>query len=239
MKKLTLAATLSSFVLLAACQNNTEEAATALALDTTQQQFSYGMAYNMGQRMQAENLEVDAAAFAAGISDALSGVDSQLSDEQVQAAMQAFQEEMQAKQMAAAEEVAAANAAEAAEFFASNAQREGVMQTESGLQYEVVTQGDGEKPVAADTVEVHYRGTLLDGTEFDSSYSRGEPVKFGLSQVIAGWTEGLQLMPAGSKYTLYIPAELAYGAGGAGNLIGPNAALKFEVELLSIEKAED
>ena len=108
------------------------------------------------------------------------------------------------------------------------------MTTESGLQYEILTAGEGSKPSAEDTVELHYKGTLVDGTEFDSSYSRGETVSFGVSQVIPGWTEALQLMPVGSKWKLAIPSELAYGAGGAGQVIGPNAALVFEVELVSI-----
>jgi len=113
-----------------------------------------------------------------------------------------------------------------------------VVVTETGLQYEILETGEGALPGAEDTVEVHYRGTLIDGTEFDSSYSRGQTVTFGVGQVIAGWTEALQLMPAGSKWKLYIPSELAYGAGGAGQLIGPNAALVFEVELVSIPSQE-
>ncbi len=124
--------------------------------------------------------------------------------------------------------------AAATAFLAQNKAKEGVTTTASGLQYEVLTAGTGPKPSAEDTVEVHYRGTLVDGTEFDSSYSRGETVTFGVGQVIPGWTEALQLMPKGSKWKLVIPPELAYGAGGAGQVIGPNAALVFEVELIGI-----
>ena len=238
MKKLALCLALTSSVALVACQQPTTQEAAPVALETSEQRFSYGMAYNMGERMASESLEVDAAAFSLGLADALSGAESKLTPEEVAAEMQAFQERMQAEQVARAEAAADANAAEAEAFFADNAARDGVKVTESGLQYEVVTQGDGVSPKPSDTVEVHYRGTLLDGSEFDSSYSRGEPVKFRLDQVIAGWTEGLQLMQVGSNYTFYIPAELAYGAGGAGDVIGPNAALKFEVELLGVEAAE-
>ena len=121
-------------------------------------------------------------------------------------------------------------------FFNENATKEGVITTQSGLQYKVITQGNGEKPVASDQVKVHYTGTLLDGTKFDSSLDRGEPAVFGVTQVIPGWVEGLQLMPVGSKYIFWIPSELGYGERGAGNLIGPNSTLIFEVELLEIIK---
>ena len=148
--------------------------------------------------------------------------------------MQAYQEKAAAEQQAAQAALAETNMAAATAFLAENAAKEGVVVTDSGLQYEVVTAGDGPKPGPEDTVEVHYRGTLLDGTEFDSSYARGETVTFGVGQVIPGWTEALQLMPVGSKYKLVIPPELGYGAGGAGQVIGPNAALVFDVELIAI-----
>ena len=148
--------------------------------------------------------------------------------------MQAYQEKAAAEQQAAQAACGEANLAASAAFLAENAAREGVVVTESGLQYEILEAGEGAKPGPEDTVEVHYRGTLVDGTEFDSSYSRGETVTFGVGQVIAGWTEALQLMPVGSKWKLAIPPELGYGAGGAGQMIGPNAALVFEVELIAI-----
>ena len=153
--------------------------------------------------------------------------------------MQRFQTEQQEKQQAAAAQAAATNAAAGQAFLAENAGREGVTVTESGLQYEVLQAGEGASPGPEDTVEVHYRGTLVDGTEFDSSYGRGQTVQFGVTQVIPGWTEALQLMQVGSKYRLVIPPELAYGAGGAGQTIGPNSTLVFEVELVSIVEAEE
>ena len=146
-----------------------------------------------------------------------------------------------AEQQAAQAELAEANAAAGAAYLAENGAKEGVVTTDSGLQYEILTAGEGPKPTAEDTVEVHYTGTLVDGTEFDSSYGRGETVSFGVGQVIPGWTEALQLMPVGSKWKLAIPSDLAYGAGGAGQVIGPNAVLVFDVELVSIpsEAAEE
>ena len=151
--------------------------------------------------------------------------------------MMAFQEKLQAERDAEQAALSEGNA-EAGAFLAENAQREGVMVTESGLQYEVLQAGDGDSPGLDDQVEVHYRGTLIDGTVNDSSYDRGQTVTFGVTQVIAGWTEALQLMQEGSKYKLYIPSELAYGAGGAGQSIGPNATLVFEVELIDVVAAE-
>lgn len=131
------------------------------------------------------------------------------------------------------------NKEEGEKFLAENKTKEGVITTESGLQYKVETEGTGEKPTASDRVKVHYTGTLLDGTKFDSSVDRGEPAEFGVSQVIRGWTEGLQIMPAGSKYIFWIPSDLAYGERGAGQDIKPNSVLKFEVELLEVIKADD
>lgn len=212
------------------------------ALTTPEQRLSYGIAYGLGQRMKADGVPLDATTFGAGLADALAGKDARMTQEEISAEMQAFQEKAQAEQAAAQEALGKANLEAATKFLAENAAREGVVTTASGLQYEILTEGKGPKPTADDTVEVHYRGTLVDGTEFDSSYSRGETVTFGVGQVIPGWTEALQLMPVGSKWKLAIPADLAYGSGGAGNVIGPNAALVFEVELISIpepEKAAD
>lgn len=245
MKKYALPLALSSMLVLQACNDQAgpaPEAAApapaALSLETSEQRLSYGIAYGLGERMRADSVPMDIDAFTAGISDALEGKDPRLSQEEIAAEMQAYQQKAQAEQQAAQAAAGEANQAASEAYLASNATREGVVVTESGLQYEVLTAGEGAKPGAADTVEVHYRGTLVDGTEFDSSYSRGQTVSFGVGQVIPGWTEALQLMPVGSKYKLFIPSELAYGAGGAGAVIGPNAALIFEVELVSIAGQE-
>jgi FKBP-type peptidyl-prolyl cis-trans isomerase len=168
------------------------------------------------------------------MADAQSGTDTLLTQDEMMTALQTFQTTMMERQQAKAEREASENITAGEAFLAENASKEGVMVTESGLQYKVITEGSGPKPQATDQVTVHYRGTLLDGTEFDSSYSRGEPATFGLNQVIPGWTEGVQLMNVGSKYEFYIPANLAYGERGAGASIGPNSTLIFEVELISI-----
>jgi FKBP-type peptidyl-prolyl cis-trans isomerase len=236
------AAVLGAAVFLAACQQQGSDGSAPVesakpaevSLDTPQSRLSYGVALGLGRNMANDGMRVDVEAFAQGMRDAMSGAEPRLTQEEIRAEMIAFQERVNGEREAEREALATANAEAAATFFAENGAREGVMTTESGLQYEVVEAGDGAKPAAEDQVEVHYRGTLLDGTVFDSSYERGQPVTFGLSQVIAGWTEGLQLMPVGSTYKLYIPSELAYGAGGAGDAIGPNSALIFDVELLSI-----
>jgi FKBP-type peptidyl-prolyl cis-trans isomerase len=205
-----------------------------IALETTEQRLSYGIAFGLGSRMLNDQVPMDVDSFTAGLRDALEQKEPRLSQEEIQAEMQAYQQKMMAEQQAQQELLGSANEAAATEFLAQNATREGVVVTDSGLQYEVIETGEGPLPALDDQVEVHYRGTLLDGTEFDSSYSRGQTVTFGVGQVIAGWTEALQLMPVGSKWKLYIPSDLAYGPGGAGQMIGPNAALIFDVELVGV-----
>ena len=211
-----------------------ETSPAEVSLETREQRLSYGIAYGLGQRLAMDGVPVDADAFNAGIKHALEGTDPLLTQEEIGAEMQAYQQEQQAAREAEMNASAEVNAQQGAAFLAENANKEGVTVLESGLQYSVITMGDGPKPGPSDTVEVHYRGTLIDGTEFDSSYSRNSTVSFGVTQVIPGWTEALQLMPVGSKWNLYIPSELAYGPGGAGGAIGPNATLIFEVELISI-----
>lgn len=241
MKKYALPLALVGAVALQACNQQTPatvepaaQAPAATALESTEQRLSYGIAFSLGQRMKADNVPMDADAFSAGLRDALSGAEPRLTQEEISAEMQAYQEKAAAEQQAAQAAQAEVNAAAAAAFLAENGAKEGVITTESGLQYEIVEAGDGPIPGPEDTVEVHYRGTLADGTEFDSSYTRGETVTFGVGQVIPGWTEALQLMPVGSKWKLVIPPELGYGPGGAGQAIGPNAALVFDVELIAI-----
>lgn len=244
MNKFALPLALVATVTLQACnqQSAPETASTAPAevvLEDTVQRLSYGIAYGLGQRMAADSVPMDVPAFTAGLTDALEGAEPRMTEEEIEEEMMAYQQRAMEEQQALAAVAAAANQAEAEAFLAENATREGVVVTESGLQYEVIEAGEGASPGPEDTVEVHYRGTLVDGTEFDSSYKRGETVSFGVGQVIAGWTEALQLMSPGSKWNLYIPADLAYGPGGAGNLIGPNAALVFEVELISVASQEE
>ena len=243
MKKYALPLALLSAITLQACnqQSSAPEAAAPAAaaaatvtLETTQQRLSYGIAYGLGQRMAADSVPMDIDAFTAGLRDTLEGGEPRMTQEEITTEMQAYQEKMAAEQQVVQAEMATANAAAAAAYLAENATVEGVVVTESGLQYQIIEAGEGAMPSADDTVEVHYRGTLVDGTEFDSSYTRGQTVSFGVGQVIPGWTEALQLMPVGSKWKLGIPPELGYGAGGAGQMIGPNSALIFEVELVSI-----
>ncbi len=243
MKKYALPFALVGLVSLQACNEQTASTESAAApaaapaeasLETTEQRLSYGIAFGLGQRMAQDGMPMDIEAFSAGFRDGATGAEGKMTQEEIGAEMQAYQEKMMAEQQASQAALGEANLAAATAFLEENKAREGVVVTETGLQYEVVEAGEGAKPGPEDTVEVHYKGTLVDGTEFDSSYGRGQTVTFGVGQVIPGWTEALQLMPAGSKYKLFIPPELGYGAGGAGQMIGPNAALIFEVELVSI-----
>ena len=246
MKKYALPLALVSVVGLQGCNQQTADTETSapaaasneVSLDTSEKRLSYGIAYGLGQRMAADGVPLDSDAFTLGIKDSMAGAEARLTQEEITAEMQAYQEKAMAEREAAMAAAGEANQVASAAFLEENAAREGVTVTESGLQYEVLQAGEGALPTATDTVEVHYRGTLIDGTEFDSSYSRGQPVTFGVNQVIPGWTEALQLMPVGSKWKLAIPSDLAYGAGGAGQLIGPNSALLFDVELLSIQSQE-
>jgi len=219
------------------------KAAESVTLDSAEKRLSYGIAYGLGPRMANDSVPIEVDSFALGLKDSLAGAEPRLTQEEIQAEMTAYQAEATAKAQAAQAAAGAENKAKGEAFLAENAKKEGVTVTDSGLQYEVLTAAEGAKPGADDTVEVHYRGTLIDGTVFDSSYDRGETVKFGVTQVIPGWTEALQLMSVGSKYKLAIPSDLAYGPGGAGGgLIGPNSTLLFDVELVSIpsqEKAEE
>jgi FKBP-type peptidyl-prolyl cis-trans isomerase len=222
---------------LSACQEQAKEP-EPMTLDTPEKRLSYGIALRMGERMAADGMTMDVDAYALGMRDAFDGTEPRLSEEEITAEMMAFQEKMQAERDGEQAAMSEGNSEAGAAFLAENAQREGVMVTESGLQYEVVEAGAGASPSVDDQVEVHYRGTLIDGTVFDSSYDRGQTVTFGVTQVIAGWTEALQLMKEGATYKLYIPSELAYGSGGAGQIIGPNATLIFEVELVAIVAAD-
>jgi FKBP-type peptidyl-prolyl cis-trans isomerase len=199
------------------------------------QQRSYAIGRNIGMNLKQQGLELDSEQLLKGMKDALAGQPSLLTDAEMEQTLGALQQEVQAKQQAQNAALGAKAAKEGEAYLAANAAKQGVITLPSGLQYKVLTAGTGKKPAATDTVVVHYRGTLTDGTEFDSSYKRNQPAKFKVNQVIPGWTEALQLMPMGSKWQLVIPAKLAYGERGAGNVIPPNATLIFEVELQGIE----
>ena len=226
---------IASGLLLSACSPEKTELQT-VKLQTVKEKASYAMGRQMVASIVRVASEIDEASLLQGIQDALAHKPP-LVDEQAQAeALKEYNEVLQQAMVERLSEEAATNLQAATEFVEKNKLRDEVMVTESGLQYETLQEGQGDNPEAIDTVKVHYRGTLLDGKEFDSSYERGEPVTFPLNQVIPGWTEGLQLMKPGAKYKFYIPPDLAYGQRGAGNRIGPNSALIFEVELLGIEK---
>jgi len=197
---------------------------------------SYSVGYQFGQNLKKMETDLDGEVLSVAIQEALSGKESRLSDEEMRAALASLQERTVAAMQASMKEKAQKNLADGEKFLAENKTKEGVKTTASGLQYKVIEEGEGPSPKAGDTVTVHYRGTLVDGTEFDSSYQRGEPATFPLTGVIPGWTEALPLMKKGSKWVLYIPSELAYGERGAGNRIPPNSTLIFEVELISYQE---
>lgn len=206
----------------------------ATELNTDEQKLGYIIGMDIGKSLRDQGTNVDLDTLMEAISSTYKGEDLAMTAEEAKTIREEYVKKMQAAQKAESEATSQDNLAEGQKFLAENKAKEGVQTTASGLQYKVLTMGDGAKPAATDTVKVHYRGTLLDGTEFDSSYSRNEPISFGLNKVIAGWTEGMQLMPTGSKFIFYILPELAYGEGGGGP-IPPNSTLVFEVELLEIE----
>lgn len=204
-------------------------------LSSQKDKVSYSIGVDLGKSFKAQGLEVDADTLAKGMKDALAGQKLQMTDDEMRSTMMATQEEMMKKREAATESAGADNKKKGEAFLAENKKKDGVTALPSGLQYKVMKAGDGKKPAATDTVECHYKGTLIDGTEFDSSYSRGQPATFPVNGVIRGWQEALPLMTVGSKWQLFIPSDLAYGARGAGGDIGPNETLIFEVELLGIK----
>jgi FKBP-type peptidyl-prolyl cis-trans isomerase FklB len=205
-------------------------AAFAATLTTDEQKAAYAIGYQFGANAKRDGLPLDAAAAADGLKDALSGAKPAAEPAALQAALDKLRTNMEAKAKAAGDK----NAKDGAAFRAEFAKTKGVKKTESGLLYQVLTEGKGAKPAATDQVKVNYRGTLPDGTEFDSSYKRGEAVNFQVNQIIPGWQEALVMMPKGSKWKIVLPPELAYGAQGAGNAIGPDQTLVFEIELLDI-----
>lgn len=204
-------------------------------LKTDKDKVSYSIGLDIGTNFKRQSVDLDQKALAAGIADGLSGGKPLLTEDEVRKVLAQFQQQMAAKAQAMAQQLADKNQKEGEAFLAENKKKKGVITLPSGLQYRVITAGTGKIPKATDTVTTHYRGTLIDGTEFDSSYKRGEPASFPVNGVVKGWTEALQLMKVGSKWQLVIPSNLAYGPQGAGQVIGPNATLIFEIELLSIK----
>ena len=197
--------------------------------------LNYALGIGIGSQlagMGAKGLNIDD--FAQAVKDVISGTPLKVNNAEAQSLVQAFFQEQEGKQRAAAAEAGKVAKAAGESFLAENAKKEGVVVLPSGLQYQVLKEGNGKKPSATDQVKCHYEGTLIDGTIFDSSYQRNEPATFGLNQVIAGWTEGVQLMSEGAKYRFFIPYNLAYGERGAGAQIPPFAALVFDVELLKV-----
>jgi len=221
MKKLVIAGSTAALLIAVGCTKK---------LDTDQKKASYAIGQQIGGNMKQQNIEIDTEVMAMAMKDAIKG-DSKMTKEEIQQAMMKLQESAMKKQQEAAEE----NKKKGADYLEKNKSAEGVKVTASGLQYKVEKEGDGKTPVKTDTVKAHYKGTLIDGAQFDSSYDRGQPAEFPVQGVIPGWSEALQLMKVGSKYKLFIPPELAYGASGRPG-IPANSVLIFEVELLDIVK---
>jgi len=209
----------------------------ATELDTDEKKLGYIIGMDIGKSLREQGTEVDLDSLITAIRATYNDEELAMTTEEAGQVRKEYIEKRQAEQQAEAAAAGQNNLVEGQKFLAENATKEGVQTTASGLQYKVEIMGTGAKPTATDTVKVHYRGTLLDGTEFDSSYARNEPISFALNRVIAGWTEGVQLMPVGSKFTFYIAPDLAYGEGGGGP-IPPNSTLVFDVELLDIETTE-
>jgi FKBP-type peptidyl-prolyl cis-trans isomerase FklB len=209
------------------------QAADPINLEDPKARLSYGIGMNLGMQWRDQEVDVDPDIFLRGMKDAMAGGPMQLSEEQMRQTLTAYQDEHRTRQMLKRQQQAAINLEQSRKFLEQNKQQPGFVELPSGLQYTILEKGEGESPKATDQVTVHYRGTLIDGTEFDSSHQRGQPAQFGVSNVIAGWTEGLQLMSPGAKYRFFIPPSLGYGERGSGRLIGPNAALIFDVELIS------
>jgi FKBP-type peptidyl-prolyl cis-trans isomerase FklB len=216
----------------------------AAPLTTRKQKFSYALGMDIGSKVGAslkqQSVDVDSSLVSQGLKDAMGGAKTRLTQEEAQAVLKEVQTEVNKERQEKMAAAAAKDKTEGDAFLTANKSKAGIVTLPSGLQYKILTAGTGPKPAATDTVVCNYRGTLIDGKEFDSSYKRGQPATFGVSQVIKGWTEALQLMPVGSKWQLFIPSSLAYGERGAGAEIGPNSTLIFEVELLSIQdKSKD
>lgn len=232
MKRL-MTLSLSMVLYFSACAQ--EKEFTKEDLTTDMQKVSYSIGQDIGKNFQAQGIEITKDEFIKGLMDGMNG-ESLFTQEEIREILGTFQQELMAKQQKKSAADGEVNKKAGEDFLAANKSKEGVVTTESGLQYKVIKEGSGAKPAATDRVTVHYKGSLINGEEFDSSIKRGEPATFPLNGVIRGWTEGLQLMSIGSKYEFYIPFDLAYGPNGKPPVIGPFQTLIFEVELISIDK---
>jgi len=210
-------------------------AADAPELKTDKEKLSYSIGMDIGGNLKRGSVEVDPDVLAKGLKDTYGGGKTILTEDEARKTITDFQKTLMAKQAETMHKLGEKNKADGEKFLAENGKKEGVKTLPSGLQYREIAPGNGKSPKAADTVTTHYKGTLIDGTEFDSSYKRGQPATFKVSGVIPGWTEALQLMKEGAKWQLFVPSNLAYGERGAGRDIGPNATLIFEVELVSVK----
>jgi FKBP-type peptidyl-prolyl cis-trans isomerase FklB len=213
--------------------------ATAPVFKTQKEKLSYAIGMEMGKGVKAQGIDADPTILMQGLKDALTAAKSQMSEEELRQVITSLQQEMRQKQMQTQQAAAAENKAKGDAFLAENAKKDGVVALPDGLQYKILTAADGKKPAETDTVLCNYKGTFLDGTEFDSSAQAGKPVPFEVKNVIPGFKEILQLMPVGSKWQVFVPSNLAYGERGAGNVIGPNATLIFEIELVSIQASPE
>ncbi len=225
--------TILGIVLLAGPVNAAEQS----VIKDQRDKVSYAIGVDIGNTFKRQSIDVDPELLAKGIKDAFSGGKKLMTEDEMKETMTGFQKDMMAKQAARMKELGEKNKKEGEAFLAENKQKEGVVTLPDGLEYKVLKAGSGKKPKPTDTVTVHYKGTLINGTEFDSSYRRGSPATFPVTGVIPGWTEALQLMSEGAKWQIFIPSQLAYGErGAAGGMIGPNATLIFEVELISVQE---
>lgn len=231
--------TLAVFALLltAGCQQSSEDAVEpAQSLDNNSDSVSYSIGYDIGNSFnQQSSGDINLEAFVKGFQNGYDDADPMLDQGAMKKVLKTYQQEMMKKRKAEQMEASKKNKKEAEEFFEENSQKEGIEETDSGLQYKVLEEGSGPSPGPEDEVRVHYEGTLIDGTVFDSSHERGEPAEFQVNKVIKGWQEALQMMNEGGKWKIFVPSELAYGERGAGNQIGPNETLIFEVELLEVK----
>jgi len=223
------------FITLLALAFTTNTFAKQKKLVTEKEKISYSIGLNIGTNFKQQKIEIEMDSFAQGIEDALTGAKQKMTQEEIRQTMEVFRRKMQARAENDRQVASSGNQVKGEKFLAKNKKHKNVVTLASGLQYEVVKKGTGKRPGLTDTVVTHYKGTLINGKEFDSSYKRGEPAEFPVNGVIKGWTEALQLMQQGAKWKLFIPAGLAYGSRGAGNAIGPNETLIFEIELLEVK----